>query len=98
MRSTVAALPTFDELRRYVHQTLCQHDHLDPAAAPMRQALIKRSGRPCGLLFQVQGPRALRTWAIWAADEHRILFYDSAGSRIAETRLCDSPDPLKLAA
>jgi hypothetical protein len=50
------------------------------------------------LFFQVQGPRLLRTHAIWAGDENRILFYDSTGLRFAETRLSEAPDPLKLAA
>jgi hypothetical protein len=94
----VASLPTFEDLRRYVRDTLCAHDHLDPAHTPLRQGVIMRSGRPCGLFFQVQGPRLLKTYAVWAGDEDRILFYDSTGLRFAETRLCDAPDPLKLAA
>lgn len=93
----VASLPTFDDLRRHVRETLCTHDNLDPHHTPLHQALIKRSGRPCGLFFQVQGPRMLKTYAVWAGEENRILFYDSTGARFAETRLCDAPDPLKLA-
>ena len=58
----------------------------------MRQALIQKRGRPCGLLFQVQGPRLLRTYAIWAGDENRVLFYDSTGVRVSETRICEGPD------
>jgi hypothetical protein len=95
---TVAAVPTFDDLRRHVLETLCRHDQLDPAQTPLHQAVIMRSGRPCGLFFQVQGPRMLKTYAVWAGEENRILFYDSTGVRFAETRLSDAPDPLKLAA
>jgi hypothetical protein len=94
----VAALPTIDELRSYVLRMLCSHDHLDPSQTPLDQAVIRRSGRPCGLFFQVQGPRLLKTYAVWAGEEHRILFYDSTGLRFAETRLSDEPDPMKLAA
>jgi hypothetical protein len=94
---TVAALPTLDELNRHVLLTLCAHDQLDPAQTPLQRALITRSGRPCGLFFQVQGPRLLRTYAVWAGEEDRILFYDSTGLRFAETRLSEAPDPLKLA-
>jgi hypothetical protein len=93
----VFALATIDELRRHVRETLCAHDNLDPVQTPLGQAIIHRSGRPCGLFFQVHGPRLLRTHAIWAGDENRILFYDSTGARFHETRLSDSPDPLKLA-
>jgi hypothetical protein len=74
------------------------HDHLDPSQTPMRQATIVRSGRPCGLFFQVQGPRMLKTYAVWAGDDNKILFYDSTGLRFAVTRLSEGPDPLKLAA
>jgi hypothetical protein len=64
----------------------------------MSQAIVLRGGKPCGLFFQLQGPRLLKSYAVWAGEENRILFYDSNGLRFAETRLCESPDPLKLAA
>jgi hypothetical protein len=96
--STVVALPTLEALRRHVHSVLCAHDHLDPAVTPLFQAVIKRSGKPCGLFFQVQGPRMLKTYAIWAGEEDRVLFYDSTGLRFGEERLSEAPDPQKLAA
>ncbi len=94
----VASLPTLDELRSHVLDMLCRNDHLDPAQTPLQQALITRQGRPCGLFFQVQGPRLLKNFAIWAGDENRILYYNCTGERVAETRLCDAPDPRKLSA
>ena len=98
MRPVVVALPTFEKLRQHIREILCSHDNLDPKATPLHQGVIKRSGRPCGLFFQLQGPRLLRAYAVWAGDENRILFYDSTGLRFAETRLSEAPDPLKLAA
>jgi len=98
MITQVASLPTVDDVRRYVHRALCAHDHLDPTQTPLHQAVIKRSGRACGLFFQVLGPRMLKTYAVWAGEENRLLFYDSTGMRFAETRLSDAPDPVKLAA
>ncbi len=94
----VVPLPSLDELRGYVKEVLCTQDRLDPDQATMRQALVRRGGRTCGLFFQVEGPRLLRTYAVWAGDEHRILFYDSTGERFAEATLSDAPDPTKLAA
>jgi hypothetical protein len=94
----VVPLPSLDELRGYVKDVLCTQDRLDPSQATMRQALVRRGGRTCGLFFQVEGPRLLRTYAVWAGDDHRILFYDSTGERFAEVRLSDAPDPAKLAA
>ena len=95
---TVVCLPSLDDLREHVRKTLCEHDQLDPAQTPMHQAVITRSGRPCGLFFQVQGPRMVKTYAVWAGEEDRILFDDSHGQRFAEARLSDAPDPRKLAA
>jgi hypothetical protein len=97
MRETVR-LATMDQLRRHVHEVLCRHDHLDPEQAPLRQAVVTRRGRPCGLFFQVEGPRLLRGYAVWAGDENRILFYDSRGERTGESRLSEAPDPRGLAA
>jgi hypothetical protein len=94
----VIRLPTLPELCRHVHEELCRSDQLDLGQTPLRQAVITRRGKPCGLFFQVEGPRLLRNSAVWAGDENRILFYNSSGERIAETRLSEAPDPRSLAA
>ena len=66
--------------------------------AALTSALIVRQGKPCGMFFQIQGPRLLKTYAVWAGEEKRILFYDCTGVRFAQTRLSAAPDPGKLAA
>lgn len=91
MAAVVAALPTLEDLRSYVLQTLCRHDNLDPRQTPLSQAAITRAGKRCGLFFQVQGPRMVRAYALWTSEENRILFYNSTGMRISETRLSDAP-------
>jgi hypothetical protein len=98
MHIQYASLPTVAKLRAHVLQTLCSHDRLDPDQTPLYEAIIRRSGKPCGLFFQAQGPRMLKTHAVWAGLENRILFYDSTGLRVAESRLCEAPDPLDVAA
>jgi hypothetical protein len=92
MTAAVRALATLEELQKYVHETLCGHDYLEPAHSPLFQSLIKRSGPICGLFFQVMGPRSVRLYAVWTGEEDRILFYDSIGLRFAETRLSEAPD------
>jgi hypothetical protein len=94
----ILSLPTLHDLRRHVHEQLCRPDQLDPEQAPLQQAIITRRGRVCGLFFQVEGPRLLRNYAVWAGEENRILFYNSSGERIAEVRLTEAPDPRGLAA
>ena len=92
MISTVVPLPTLDLLYEYVQKTLCDRDRLDPAATPFFAADLKRSGRICGTLFHIEGPRMLKNSAVWTEEEHRILFYDSTGTRFHEVRLSDSPE------
>ncbi len=92
----VAALPTYEALREFVQSRLCAHDMLDPKQTPLSQSVITRSGRPCGLFFQVQGPRMVKTYAVWAGEEDRILFYDSTGGRFGEAKLSEGPDPRQL--
>src|ERR1700683_5346491 len=91
-----AALPTLTELRNHVLAVLCRTDNLDPYQTALHQALITRKGKPCGLFFQVRGPRLLKNYAIWAGDENRILYYNCNGERVAETRLSEAPDPRSL--
>src|SRR5437762_14225320 len=94
--NAVVALPSRGELRQFVRQTLCGQDHLDVDQTPLYEALLTRSGRRCGLYFEVHGPRLVRSCAIWAGEEHRILFYNSMGDRFAEFRLSEATDPMKL--
>jgi hypothetical protein len=94
----VAALSTLQELRQHVLSMLCKHDNLDPQQTPLHQAVVTRRGKPCGLFFQIQGPRLLKNYAVWAGDENRILFYNCNGERVAETKLSEAPDPATLAA
>lgn len=91
MSDAVAALPTFDALASFVLVGLCEPDALDPATTPLNRTPLTRRGRPCGMLFHAEGPRLLRTSAIWAADENRILFYDSTGQRIRDVKLSEAP-------
>jgi len=91
--SSVVALPTRETLCAFVRRLLCDYDRLDPSQTPFFVAPMSRAGRPCGLMFHVEGPRLLKTSALWVADEHRILFYDSQGLRFHEAKLSESPDP-----
>jgi hypothetical protein len=90
-------LSTIQELKSFVRKVLCAHDRLDPEQTALREAPIFQSEKPCGLFFQVLGPRSLRTYAIWASNEERVLFYDSAGVRFGVTKLASSPNLRKAA-
>ena len=77
-REAVVALPTLDELAAYVHAELCRFDSLDAAQTPLHRGSVKRAGRPAAVLFHVEGPRLLRTSAVWSIDEgpHPVLRLD----------------------
>lgn len=92
----VLPLTTVAEIREHVRQVLCGHDRLDPRQSELREAKITRAGKECGLMFQIRGPRLLRSYAVWAGVESRILFYESTGKRFAETSVVDGPDPVEV--
>jgi hypothetical protein len=94
--NSAACLPTLEQLRRHVLNTLCENDLLEPSQTSLSQSVVVRGDRPCGLFFQARGLRQLKTYALWAGEENRILFYNSSGERFAETYLSEGPDPLRL--
>ena len=91
MGPAVVAFTAVEDLAAYVHQVLCDKDALDPQQAPLFRTPLKKAGRACGLVFHVEGPRLLRTSAVWSADDDRIIFYDSTGTRFRDVRLSESP-------
>ena len=95
MTETVA-LPTFETLCNFVRTTLCERDALDQATTPFVRTRLERRGELWGYVFHVEGPRELKTSAVWAALDDRILIYNSIGERVGEVTLSDSP-PLKQA-
>jgi hypothetical protein len=92
MSSTVVAFDAVEDLAAFVHQVLCDKDALDPNQTPLFRTPLERAGRACGLVFHVEGPRLLRTSAVWSADHDRIIFYDSIGQRFREVSLSESPE------
>ena len=91
MSQAVVACAAVEDVAAFVHRVLCDKDALDPAQAPLFRTPLKKAGRTCGLIFHVEGPRLLRTSAVWSADDDRIIFYDSTGARFHEVRLSESP-------
>jgi hypothetical protein len=91
MSRAVVAFSAVEELAAFVHDVLCTRDALDPAQVPLFRTPLRRGGRVCGLMFHVEGPRLLRTSAVWSSDDGRIIFYDSAGARFREVELSEGP-------
>jgi len=81
-----------DDLKFYVHQTLCHHNELEINAFAMTQRILVRGGRPCGIYFCLHGPRAVKLTAIWETDSNSVLFYSATGQRMSRSRLAQAPE------
>lgn len=91
MSQAVVACAAIEDLSAFVLQVLCEKDALDPNQTPLFRTPMRKGSRICGMIFHIEGPRLLKTSAIWTADDDRILFYDSSGMRFHEARLSESP-------
>jgi hypothetical protein len=80
-----------DDLREYINVTLCDHYQLQYGAFNMTEQVLIRAGKPCGIFFCLNGPRAVRFTAIWETDRNQILFYGPRGERFLKTQLLEAP-------
>lgn len=91
MPETHEEIRSLDDLRKFVHKTLCEKENLLPEQFSITEMLLSRHGRDCGLQFSLQGPRNVRLGAIWAADQNVLFFYDARGQRYLKIRLPQRP-------
>lgn len=84
-------LDNLNDLRTYVHQTICTQNELEPGAFRVTERILVRTKRPCGILFCLHGPRSVKLTAIWETDRNTILFYNSTGERVGKTQLVQAP-------
>ena len=89
--SIAAEIRCLDQLREFVHLTLCRRENLLEFHFPMSETELKKNGVPCGLQFVLHGPRQVRLAAVWAADCNEILMYAANGRRFGRVRL---PNPV----
>jgi hypothetical protein len=87
MQNGEREIQSLDELRGYVHETLCQFDQLETGAFPMTERVLLRGGKRCGLHFCLHGPRSVRFSAIWETEHNTVRFYSSSGQRFQKTQL-----------
>ena len=91
MSTRVYQIDSVDDLRNYVNVTLCEYYELQDGAFKMTEQVLVRSGKPCGIFFCLNGPRAVRFTAIWETDRNQILFYGPRGERFLKTQLLEAP-------
>jgi hypothetical protein len=91
MLESTKSITNIEELRSYVAGTLGKLEMLRSEQFELSQQLLCRGGKPCGVYFQLQGPRALLLSAIWETEQNSILFYGSCGRRVHRTILTEAP-------
>ena len=91
MRQDSRHVETLEELRQFVADTLGRLEMLKSDQFELTQQVLYRAQQPCGVLYCLHGPRALRLSAIWDTDQNRILFYGSCGRRMHSTTLERAP-------
>ncbi len=87
MTTTVSDIHSLDELRLFVHRTLCEKENLLEDQFSLTEFSLSRGKKACGLQFLLHGPRSVRLGAIWASDHNMVYFYDANGVRYLKTRL-----------
>ncbi len=87
MSERVTGITTLEELRDFVHETLCHRENLVRDQFQMIEMELKKSGRACGLQFSIHGPRQVRLSAVWASDRNHVFFYDASGVRFKKIEL-----------
>jgi hypothetical protein len=91
MTTSCCEIHSLEELRQYVTEILCEYNQLQVGAFQMTERILVRGGKPCGIYFCLNGPRATKFSAIWETDSNRILFYGSGGQRFQNIQLTDAP-------
>jgi len=87
MSFSVDNIQSLNELRQFIHKTLCEKENLLEEQFSMSEMSLIRRGRSCGLQFSINGPRSVRLGAIWASDSNMVYFYDARGERYAKVHL-----------
>ena len=87
MSESLDAIHNLDELRAFVHTTLCSRENILEDQFGLTETPLSRGGRTCGLHFFLHGPRNIRLEAIWVADRNLLYFYDARGVRFLKIQL-----------
>jgi len=97
MPDSALEVQCLEELRDYVHQTLCDVNDFEVGAFEITERYLVRKGAPCGIYFCLHGPRSVKLTAIWETDKNTVLFYGSTGERVYKTELRRAPALAKAA-
>ncbi len=87
MPDSLNSVRTVDDLRSFVHTSLCERENLLDEQFQTQVYELTRGGTLCGLQFHLQGPRSVKLSAIWTIRQNVVYFYDAQGERYTKVRL-----------
>lgn len=87
MTESLDAIRSMDDLRAFIHRTLCDRENILQDQFGLTETSLSRNGQTCGLQFCLQGPRSIRLEAIWVADRNLLYCYDARGVRFLKLQL-----------
>ena len=91
MSAHLQHIQDLNDLKNYVHRTICDQNELELGVFPFAERILARGGKPCGIFFCLYGPRSVKFTAIWETERNTILFYGSSGERIMKSQLTQAP-------
>lgn len=94
MVTSSAVIQTLDDLRFYIKNILCLENQLEIDAFPLTERTLIRGSRPCGMMFCLHGPRAVKLSAIWETERNTVLFYGQTGERFRKVQLAEAPSSI----
>ncbi len=87
MQAPPLTVQNLQDLRQFVHHTLCEQNELERSAFQITERILVRGENPCGIFFCLHGPRNVRLTAVWESERNTVLFYSSSGERLLKTQL-----------
>ena len=88
MVQAAVSVQSLMDLRRYVHETLCEQENLVSEQFELQEIPLTRMGERCGLQFVLRGPRNVRLGAVWASERNQVFFYNARGERFRSSAVC----------
>ncbi len=87
MPTAPADVHTSEDLKNFIHISLCRKENLLEHHFPMTELELKRKGQHCGSQFILHGPRSVKLSAVWDRKLNEVLLYDAVGKRFARIRI-----------
>src|SRR5688572_16295327 len=87
MASCADGIRTLDDLRAFVHATLCARENLLPSQFRLTELRLRRQGCDCGLEFCLRGRSAPRPRLRPAVSTAVVYFYDAKGEPFGKVQL-----------